>query len=101
GAIDIEIPHACETTGLLPLVVFVAGRHKGELSFEVSQRGSGQTIDEGLAVATHALLVDCKQMVRRAKTKLDPFMSCGLHDLGRHAVPSHGAALHDVVGRNL
>ena len=101
GGIEIEIRYARETTRLLPLVIFVAGRHKGEPSLEISQRGSGQTLDEGLAVATHALLVDDKQVTTRAEAKFDPFTCRGLHDFGRHAVPSHAASLDDVIGKNL
>jgi hypothetical protein len=38
---------------------------------------------------------------RGAKAKLYLFRSGSLHDLGRHAVPSHGATLHNIGRINL
>jgi hypothetical protein len=36
-----------------------------------------------------------------AKAKLYLFRSGGLHDLGRHAVPRHGATPHNIGWKNL
>src|SRR5262249_3263077 len=81
SGIEIEIGHSCGGAQLVPLVIFVAGRHKSELSFAVAQRGSRQALDEGFAVATRALLVDDEKVTRRAEAKFDPFTARGLHDL--------------------
>jgi hypothetical protein len=60
-----------------------------------------QALDEGVAIAAHALLVKNKQVARGAKAILDAFVTRGLHDLGRHAVPSRGTPLHRVKWCNL
>ena len=100
GGIEIEIHHASGTTRLLPLLICATGRHKRELSFELAQRGARQALDQGFAIAARLLLVDDKQVTTRAEAKFDPFTCRGLHDFGRHAVPSHAASLDDVIGKN-
>ena len=101
GGVKIEIHHPAEAARLLPLVIFVAGRHKGELSFAVAQRRSRQTLDDRFAVATRALVVQDEQMMRSASANLDRFKPCRLHDFGRHAVPSRKAALYGIDRRDL
>src|ERR1700736_3263343 len=101
GGVKIEIHYPCETTRLLPLVIFVAGRHKGELSFAVAQRRSRRTPDDRFAVATRGVLIEEKQMIRSASASLHPFKPCRLTAFARHAVPSRKAALHGIEGRDL
>ena len=62
-------------------------RHKGELAFDISQRRTGQTLDQRLAVAANPLFVCDEQVHRRAKADLDLLVSDRLHDLDGHAVP--------------
>jgi len=57
GRIEIEIRHARQEPRLMPFVVFVAGRHEGELPAEIALRRSRQTLDECLAV----LAIPCSQ----------------------------------------
>src|SRR6516164_7865205 len=87
GGIEIEIHDAAAGAGLLPLSILMTRRHEGELAFDISQRRTGQTLDQRLAVATNALFVCDEQVHRRAKPKLDLIVSDRLHDLDGHAVP--------------
>ena len=77
----------------------MAGRYEEELALEISQCGPAQAFDQRLALAPFTLLIDGEQMARPVKAILGPFGSRGLHDLGCHAVPTHGATLHRI-GRN-
>src|SRR5262249_28498780 len=87
GGIEIKIHEAAAGAGLLPLAILMTRRHEGELAFDVSQRRTGQTLDQRLAVATNALFVGDEQVHWRAKTELDLLVSDRLHDLDGHAVP--------------
>src|SRR6266446_10274068 len=93
--------HAGQNARFLPVVVFVAGRHEDELSPEIPQRRFGQALDERAALMTRAALVYGQQVDGRTKTRFDSVTSRGLDDLGCHAGPGRGAALHDVGWRNL
>ena len=96
GGVEIEIHHAAENARILPVVVFVAGRHEGELSLAVPQRRPGQALDERFAVAPNPLLANHKQMERPAEVAFQLFASGRLNDLRRHSLPHDGAALHDI-----
>src|SRR6266436_2580440 len=73
-------------------------RHEGELAFDISQRRTGQTLDQRLAVAANALFVCDEQVHARAETDLDLLVSDRLHDLDGHAVPCQPPT-GDRVGR--
>jgi hypothetical protein len=47
------------------------------------------------------LVIYRKKVKRGAKAKLYRFRSGSLHDLGRHAVPCHGATPHNIGRINL
>ena len=76
----------------------MTGWHESELSPHVSQLRSGQTIDKRLPIASYPLVIYRKKVKWGAKAKLYLFRSGSLHDLGRHAVPCHGAT-PDNIGR--
>src|SRR6185295_18432315 len=78
----------------------MARRNEDELSFEIAKGGSGQPFDEGLALPAFALLIDGQQMARPVIAILGPFGSRGLHDLGRHSIPTYRAALHGIGRKN-
>src|SRR5882757_5243870 len=79
----------------------MTGWHESELSPHVSQLRSGQTIDKRLPIASYPLFIYGKKVKWGAKAKLYLFRSGRLHDLGRHAVPRHGATPHNIGRKNL
>src|SRR6516162_8468903 len=100
GGIEIEINDAAAGAGLSPLAIFMTRRHKGELAFDISQRRTGQTLDQRLAVFTNAPFVGDKQVHRRAKAKLDLLVSDRVHDLDGHAVPCQTPAGDRIGWKN-
>jgi hypothetical protein len=74
----------------------MTGWHESELSPHVSQLRPGETIDKRLPIASYPLVVYRKKVEWGAKAKLYLFGSGSLHDLGRHAVPCHGATRHNI-----
>ena len=79
----------------------MARRNEDQLSLEIAKGGPGQPFDEGLALPAFALLIDGKQMTRPVIAILGPFGSRGLHDLGRHPIPTHRTAFHGISRENL
>jgi len=79
----------------------MTGWHESELSPHVSQPRLRQTFDEGVPIASYPPLVYGEKMKWGTKAKLYPFRSGSLHDLGRHAVPCHGATPHNIGRINL
>jgi hypothetical protein len=79
----------------------VTSWNERELSRHIAQPRTGKTLDERISIASHALVAYGQKVERRLKAKLDPFTARGLHDLGGHAVPRHGVALHDIGRINL
>ena len=75
-------------------------RHEGELAFDISQRRTGQTLDQRLAVAANALFVCDEQVHGRAETDLDLLVSERLHDLDGHAVPCQPATGNRIGWKN-
>ena len=53
--IEVEKHDSRERARIVPLAIFVARRHEGELSLEVSTSGSGEAFDHGLAAVARAL----------------------------------------------
>jgi hypothetical protein len=79
----------------------MTGGHERKFPLELSERGSRQPLDEGVAIAADALFIDGKQVARRAKAILDAFMFRGLDDLSGHAIPGRCMALHGIGWHNL
>src|SRR5258708_39381010 len=98
GGIEVEIHDATARAGLFPLAILMTRPPDGELAFDISQRRTGQTLDQRLAVAANALFVCDEQVHARAETDLDLLVSDRLHDLDGHAVPCQPPT-GDRVGR--
>src|SRR5215471_9305875 len=99
--IEVEMQAAGVCAELVPLVIFVAGRHECELSREPSERRSRQALDERFSVATIAFFVHHQEVHRRTKAILNLALARGFHEFGRHAAPRHGATSHSLRRRNL
>src|SRR5712671_627706 len=99
--IEIKMCSTDQTARLLPIIVFMTGRHEDELPLVVSQRGPRQALDEGEPVAALARFEHNEHVDRSSEATLDSGMLRDMHNLRRHAIPVHGVPPYGFCGRKL